>query len=241
LNHGTRATIGGILLVIFLLIFIMLVLQVAVDPKGIGLEEQTDFLREELLGNLILISPGVISIIFALLLVWVWSSYNKEKDLRYKMAFYLYHSKVNKDDIIPLDHLARVAVCTVVEIATTLERMINKGELKGIVNRKKGLYIHKGLTKRTMRILQALPPAKTEMLSNVKRWALKGASAYEEEIDELEPINIEELPSATEEIRIKSKEKTIPCPSCRKMNRPSDHFCTYCGEVVDDVIPPESY
>lgn len=235
MNHGIRAIIAGIFLLLFLGIFTTLVLQVAIDPKGIGLEEYTDSLRDDILGNVILISPGIISILIALVLINIWTSYNKMKDLRYKMAFYLYHSKVNRDDIIPLDHLARVAVCRLTEICETLERMIMKGELKGIVNRSKGVYIHKGLTKRTMMILQALPPAKTEMLSNVKRWALKGASAYEneEELEELEPIDIEELPSVTEEIHSMKKEKNIPCPDCGKHNRPGDHFCTYCGEVID--------
>jgi hypothetical protein len=235
LNHGRVAIVHGILLGVSLILFGALVLQVIIDPKGIGLEETTDYLRDEIPGNFILIIPGFSAIIFSLLLVRTWSSFHRMKDLRYKMAFYLYHSKVNKDDIIPLDHLARVAVCSIAEITGTLEEMINKGELKGIVNRKKGLYIHKGLTKRTMRILQALPPAKTEMLSNVKRWALQGASAYESSVDhtELEPVNIEELPSVTEEIHQRKGEKNTPCPGCGKMNRAEDHFCTYCGEVID--------
>ena len=234
MNHGRAGAFVGTLFGISLLIFFSFVTQVILDPKGVGLEEMTDLLKEDLLGNFILLIPGLFSIIFAIMLVSLWFSSQKWKDLRFKMAFYLYHSKVQKDQIIPLDHLARVGVSTIPEISTTLERMIAKDELKGIVDHDKGLYIHKGLTRRTMKILTALPPARVNQLDDIRQWALKGAEGYsiDDDVEELEPFEIEELPSATNSLNNRGSEAKVPCPDCGKMNRIKDHFCTYCGEVM---------
>jgi hypothetical protein len=236
LNYGRAGALLGTLFGLSILIFIALVLQVAIDPKGLGIDEITDFLRENILGNLMILIPGLLSIFLAGGLVALWFNMQKWKDLRYKMAFYLYHSKVQKDQIIPLEHLAKVAVSTMQEITITLQRMISLDELKGLVDETKGVYIHKGLTRRTMRILTALPPARLQQLDDVKRWALKAAEGYsmdEEGLEELEPVDISDLPPISEKISLKEVGEKRPCPDCGKMNRVSDHFCTFCGEVID--------
>lgn len=233
MNVKPLAVVFSILLFISLSIFTGLVVLVMINPDSGSWETAVEFLRDNVVGNIIILIPGLFSILYLGILVALYFHGQKQKDLRYKMAFYLYHSKVQKDDVIPLDHLARVAVCTIKDIERTLGNMIAKNELMGLIDNEKKVYIHKGLTKRTMRILTALPPARKQQLDSVKRWALKGAEAYEDMLEELEPVEIEELPSVTDEINSNKVERNVPCPSCGKMNSRRDHFCTYCGEVID--------
>ena len=235
MNNRLVSIILTIFFIISLSAFLFLVLALLMDPTEGALSDLVSLMKDSPAGSLIVIAPGLLSIVFAISLVALYSNSLKWKELRFKMAFYLYHSKVQRDEIIPLSHLARVAVCKVPEIERTLNRMISLDELKGIVDEERGIYIHKGLTRRTMRILTALPPARVHQLDDVKQWALKGASAYApgESLEELEPVEIEELPSATEDLMKRRSERTVPCPVCGRLNREGDHFCTFCGEVID--------
>ena len=233
MNVKPLAVVFSMLLFLSVSIFTGLVTLIIINPDSGTPELMVEFLRDSTLGNIIILIPGLFSILYLVLLVALYFHHQKQRDLRYKMAFYLYHSKVQKNDVIPLEHLAKVAVCTVPDIKKTLSSMIAKSELIGLIDREKNVYIHKGLTKRTMRILTALPPARKDQLDSVKRWALKGAEAYEDMLEELEPVDIEELPSITEEIHTRKSEKTVPCPTCGKKNLVKNHFCTYCGEVID--------
>ena len=233
MNVKPLAVVCSILLLISIAIFSGLVILIIINPDSGTAEVIVELLRDNVLGNIVILIPGLFAIFYLIILVGLYFHHQKQKDLRFKMAFYLYHSKVQKNDVIPLDHLARVAVCTMKEITRTLSLMIAKNELMGLIDREKNVYIHKGLTKRTMRILTALPPARKQQLDSVKQWALKGAEAYEDMLEELEPVDIEELPSVSEEITNKKTEKNVPCPTCGKMNRRKDHFCTYCGEVIE--------
>ncbi|MFW3145634.1 MAG: hypothetical protein ACMUIE_02345 [Thermoplasmatota archaeon] len=200
------------------------------------MEDFQNLLIDSAAGWTLLFMPGVISLISIIMVFIAWLIYVKWKDLRYKMAFYLYHSKVRYGDRIPLSHLAKVAVCSVPEIVRTLELMIDRKELKGEVSRAEGVYIHKGLTRRGLRFLKALPPAKLNQLKSAQKWALDGhvwageRDGIEHDIPELEEVEREELPPI--EISKKLERKKVPCPHCGRMNIADHHFCTYCGEVI---------
>jgi hypothetical protein len=194
----------------------------------------TEFFVETLLGLILMIFVGIVGLTFSILMVMFWEMDNKWKDLRYKMAFFLYHLRVKNGDRIPLQYIVKVGVCSLVDITKTLENMISRNELKGIVDKDKGIYVHKGLTKRGMKFLVALPPVGMSGLQEVKQYALKGHSWNEgdgEEIDELEEIDLEELPSAHELLRRKDRHK-VECPHCGRMNIKEHQFCTFCGEVI---------
>jgi hypothetical protein len=216
----------------FFAIFALGIFGVAVEPNT------TDFFVENPLGWFIIFMTGGFALVFSIVMVIFWMTDMKFKDLRYKMAFFLYHSKVKNGERIPLPYLARVAVCTEPEITQTLNIMIAKDELKGRIDEEERLYIHKTLTRRGMRFLMALPPAGVRGLKEVRKWALKGhvwGAGNEEEddfeyVEELEEMDAEELPPALEIIQ-KSKEK-LPCPHCGRMNIKDHQFCTFCGEVI---------
>lgn len=195
-----------------------------------------DTLTENAVGWMMILFPGIVTLISIIMLVIAWMLSMKWKDLRYKMAFFLYHSKVKNGTRIPLQYLARVGVCSEPEIKRTLEIMIERKELKGEIDEIIRLYIHKGLTRRGIKFLKALPPAKVNELSEVRKWALKGKSweddigQEEDIIEELDAEEIEELPAAT---AIKRKDpKKVECPHCGRLNVKDHQFCTFCGEVV---------
>jgi hypothetical protein len=71
-------------------------------------------------------------------------------------------------------------------------------------------------------------------LQEVKQYALKGHTWNEEdgeEIEELEEVDIEELPSARDLLSKKDRHK-VECPHCGRMNIKEHQFCTFCGEVI---------
>jgi hypothetical protein len=194
----------------------------------------TEFFVETLLGLILMIFVGIVGLTFSILMVMFWEMDNKWKDLRYKMAFFLYHSRVKNGDRIPLQYLAKVGVCSLVDITKTLENMISRNELKGIVDKDKGIYVHKGLTKRGMKFLVALPPVGMSGLQEVKQYALKGHTwnkEGDEDIEELEEVELDELPSAQEILEKRERHK-IECPHCGRMNIKEHQFCTFCGEVI---------
>jgi hypothetical protein len=194
----------------------------------------TEFFIETAPGMLLMLFVGMLALGLSILMVVFWEMDNKWKDLRYKMAFFLYHSRVKNGDRIPLQYLAKVAVCSLFDITKTLENMIARNELKGIVDRERGIYIHKGLTRRGMKFLVALPPAGVSGLQEVKKYALKGHvwnEEGEEDIEELEEVEIEELPSAQEILEKRERHK-VKCPHCGRMNIKEHQFCTFCGEVI---------
>ena len=194
----------------------------------------TEFFVETALGLLLILFVGIVGLTFSILMVVFWEMDNKWKDLRYKMAFFLYHSRVKNGDRIPLQYLAKVGVCSIFDITKTLENMIARNELKGIVDKVKGIYIHKGLTRRGMKFLVALPPAGMTGLQEVKQFALKGHvwnEGPDAEIDELMELDMDELPSARDMLTKKERNK-VECPYCGRMNIKDHQFCTFCGEVI---------
>ena len=56
------------------------------------LEDLSDFLVETVLGNAVVATIGLSTILLSIGLLLSWLNAQKWKDLRYKMAFYLYHS-----------------------------------------------------------------------------------------------------------------------------------------------------
>jgi hypothetical protein len=235
-----RSRALGIVLLIFWSISILaLIFTVALLILHIldtsPLKDLSGFLVDEALGNAVVGTLGLTCIILSIGLLLSWLNDQRWKDLRYKMAFYLYHSRVKKGQMIPLDHLAKVAICSFDEICETLEMMIGRGELKGLVDRDKRLYKHLGLTRRGMKFLMALPPAKLDGLDDVKRMALKGAvwdGSYGN-LDLLEGREPESLPIARPEEPVSSVNDKRVCPYCRKATPSHTHFCTYCGEEFD--------
>jgi hypothetical protein len=210
----------------FVAIYIFGFFGVVIEPKT------TDFFVDTTLGLILILFVGIVALTFFVMMVVFWEMDNKWKDLRFKMAFYLYHSRVNRNDKIPLAYLARVGVCTINDISTTLENMVARNELKGIVDREEGIYIHKGLTRRGMKVLAALPPAGVSGLNQIKQYALKGPNWEDDDnIEELEEVELEELPSPGT-IFEKRKTNKVACPHCGRMNVKEHQFCTFCGEVV---------
>ncbi len=199
------------------------------------LKDLSEFLVKETLGNAVVGTLGLASIILSIGLLLSWLNDQRWKDLRYKMAFYLYHSRVKKGQLVPLDHLAKVAICSFDEICETLDMMIGRGELKGLVDRDKRLYKHLGLTRVGMKFLMALPPAKLDGLDDVRRMALKGAvwEFSSGNLDLLEGREPEGLPTARPEEPVGSVDDKRVCPHCRKATPSHTHFCTYCGEEFD--------
>ncbi|MFO8050791.1 MAG: hypothetical protein R6V01_03735 [Thermoplasmatota archaeon] len=227
------ARILGILfsfiLVVTMPFFIFVIILFLMGVFGaVFLEGIQETIMETSLGWLIILFPGIITLISVVMLGVAWMLSMKWKDLRYKMAFFLYHSKVNNGDRIPLEYLAKVAVSSEPEIKRTLEMMIERKELKGEIDEEERVYIHRGLTKRGMKFLKALPPAKLNQLKDVRIWALKGAEWEVKEdagIGELEGEETDDLPA------VKSREgEEIACPNCGRMNVRNHHFCTFCGE-----------
>jgi len=209
------------------------------------LKDVSDFFVDNPIGWGLIMFVGFIALLFSILMVAFWTMDMRWKDLRYKMVFFLYHSKIKHNERIPLQYLARVGVCDTEQITQVLENMIARGELKGIVDRDDGVYIHKGLTRRGMKVLIALPPAGVTGLKEVKKWALKGHTWEDEEgdgdleeleeieeLEELEDIDeIEELDTVSELLKKKDRHK-IKCPHCGRMNIKDHQFCTFCGEVI---------
>lgn len=237
LGRTSRGALG-IIAIFSIISFIILVLLFMAGAFDIGLLPKiTEFFVKDAIGWSLIFFVGISALFSSIIMVAIWLVDMKFKDLRYKMAFFMYHSKVSKGDHIPLQYLANVAVCTVTEITKTLDLMIAKGELKGKIDLEEREYIHLGLTRRGMKFLMALPPAKVQGLDDVKTWALKGhvwgdgdipdGMEAVEELDELEP---EELPPAKEVLQ-KHKDK-VPCIHCGRMNIKDHHFCTFCGEVI---------
>jgi hypothetical protein len=238
-----------VLLTFWSISFILLMFTIALITLQLldtsPLEDLSDFLVETVLGNAVVATIGLSTILLSIGLLLSWLNAQKWKDLRYKMAFYLYHSRVKKGQMIPLDHLAKVALCSYGEICETLEMMIGRGELKGLVDREKRLYKHLGLTRRGIKFLMALPPAKLDGLDDVKRMALKGA-VWEGQYGDgnlLEAREPERLPTARAEEAKSSGEGKVTCPYCRKATPSHTHFCTYCGEEFDrgDNMPNSEY
>jgi len=210
----------------------------ALEIFGVTIEPDTgEFLVSNPLGWFIIFMTGGFALGFSIVMLLFWMTDMKFKDLRYKMVFFLYHSRVKNGERIPLPYLARVAVCNEPEITKTLNIMIAKDELKGRIDEEEMVYIHKTLTRRGLRFLMALPPAGVSGLREVKKWALKGHSWGPGEegndldpIEELEEMEAEELPPALEVIE-KNSDK-VPCPHCGRMNIRDHQFCTFCGEVI---------
>lgn len=228
----------GIILVITMPFFIFLIVLYILGIMEITFMEGTqDLLTESNMGWMMILFPGIITLISLIMLVIAWMLSMRWKDLRYKMAFFLYHSKMKSGERIPLKYLAKVGVCSEPEIKRTLEIMVSRKELKGRIDEIERVYIHKRLTRRGMKFLMALPPAKLNQLQDVRKWALKGHAWAadrdnpERGIPELEEVEIEELPAATAFVN-KEKRETIACPNCGRMNVKEHHFCTYCGEII---------
>ncbi|MGA1819444.1 MAG: PCI domain-containing protein [Thermoplasmatota archaeon] len=234
--------LAGVFLVQFLVFLTFFMLGFFGAPF---LEEVSDFFMEDPMGWALIMFVGFIALLFSILMVAFWTMDMRWKDLRYKMIFFLYHSKVKYNERIPLQYLARVGVCDTEQITQVLENMIARGELKGIVDREEGVYIHKGLTRRGMKVLIALPPAGMTGLKEVKKWALKGHTWEDEEgegdiedLEELEEVDeVEELEEVEEQDMVgellKKKDKhKIRCPHCGRMNIKDHQFCTFCGEVI---------
>ncbi|MBN1390133.1 MAG: hypothetical protein JXA22_05770 [Candidatus Thermoplasmatota archaeon] len=233
IGRGARVTIHlitGIFLVLFLTFLTIFMLGFF---GAEALRDVSVFFVDETIGWILIMITGLIALIFSVLWVAFWMMDMKWKDLRYKMVFFLYHSKVSNNERIPLEYLARVGVCGVDEITKTLENMIARGELRGIVDRDEGVYIHKCLTRRGMKILMALPPAGVSGLKEVKKWALK-EHTWE---DEAEYVELEELEEVEEvgpydHMTLKKDHNRVKCPHCGRMNVSEHQFCTFCGEVM---------
>ncbi|MGA1873966.1 MAG: hypothetical protein ACMUHY_09895 [Thermoplasmatota archaeon] len=235
--------ITNIIAAIFLLQFLVLLSLYTLGFFGAGfLEEISDFFVNDPIGWILIMFIGFIALLFMILMVAFWMMDMRWKDLRYKMVFFLYHSKVKHNEKIPLQYLARVGVCDIESITTTLENMIARGELRAVVDREEGVYIHKGLTRRGIRVLTALPPVGVTGLKEVRKWALKGhtwederrdkETDQSEDMDDLEEFDeIEEAPSVSDLMRRKDRKRTR-CPHCGRMNIRDHQFCTFCGEIV---------
>lgn len=230
----------GIVLLIFwsisilaLIVAIALIVLHFLDASP--LKDLSEFLVDDTIGNAVVGTLGLTSIILSIGQLLSWLNDQRWRDLRYKMAFYLYHSRVKKGQLVPLDHLAKVAISSFDEICETLEMMIGRGELKGLVDRDKRLYKHLGLTRVGMKFLMALPPAKLDGLEDVKRMALKGAvwEGPNGEMGLLEGREMEGLPVARPKENARQLEDRRTCPYCKKATPAHTHFCTYCGEEFD--------
>ncbi len=213
---------------------IFLFLMFSVIAQTFGLDILGTKLYEELVfslpGNIIMGILGIIPLGAIISIYILWRKDEYWRDLRYKMAFYLYHSRVRKGDRIPLAHLAEVGISKVNDIAGTLLVMIRKGELKGRVDEALGIYVHLGMTRKGIKLVQALPPMtpmKKNQLEDLKRFALKDASISVGTGKDGIVLHPEERKRSRER-----GEKHI-CPDCGKPNRGNTHFCTYCGEVLD--------
>ncbi len=221
---------------ISLFVFLVLIFMAGAFKTSL-LPEITSFFVEDVLGWSSIFMVGLISLSLSIFMVAIWLVEMKLKDLRYKMAFFMYHTKVRKGDHIPLPYLARVGVCKEQEITRTLDLMIAKGELKGRIDLEEREYIHLDLTRRGLKFLMALPPARVQGLDEVKNWTLKGHVWGQEDVpdgmdtmEELEEADPDELPPALEVLH-KNRSK-VPCIHCGRMNFKDHQFCTFCGEVI---------
>ena len=229
---SSRSILPITAITVFLPIFIFLMFGVIADSLGLTIlgTKLYEDLALSLPGNILMGILGIIPLGAVISLYVIWRRDEYWRDLRYKMAFYLYHSRVRRGDRIPLAHLAEVGLSKVHDIAGTLLVMIRKGELKGEVDETLGIYLHLGMTRKGIKLVKALPPMtpmKRKHLDDVKRFALKDASismrAGEDEI----------VPNPEEGKRSRGKGEKHICPDCGKRNRGNTHFCTYCGEVLD--------
>ena len=211
--------------IMFMPLFMIITLVITLPSFGLELvpEEVYELFTTNAFCISFMVVSGLVSLLSVIWLFLVWKRSEHWKDLRYKMAFYLYHSRVRRDDVIPLERLAEVALCSEKDITITLEDMIKRGELKGRVDRERGFYIHIGMTGKGVQLALALPPAKLDRMGGIKKEALRDASSRED----LPPSSIE-LGTGTG----KSGSKKVRCPACGRMNRGNTHFCTYCGEVI---------
>ncbi len=225
---SSRSILPITAIAVFLPIFLFLMFGVIAESFGLHIlgEKLYDDLVLSLLGNVMMGILGVIPLGAVISLYVIWKRDEYWRDLRYKMAFYLYHSRVRRGDRIPLTHLAEVGLSKVHDITGTLLVMIRKGELKGEVHEALGIYLHLGMTRKGIKLVLALPPMKEKQLDDVKRFALKDArismGAGKDEI----------VPHPENGKKPRGKGEKHICPDCGKPNRGNTHFCTYCGEVL---------
>ncbi len=214
---------------VFFPIFLFLLFGIIAQTLGLNIlgKQLYHVLVFSLVGNLVMFIFGLIPLVSIITLYIIWKKDEYWRDLRYKMAFYLYHSRVRSGDRIPLAHLAEVGLSRVPDIAGTLLVMIRKGELKGKVDEDLGIYIHLGMTRKGIKLALALPPMKKDRLEDVRRFALKDASISMGDAEEKEGVRV-----SKEAGKGGGREKHI-CPDCGKPNKGNTHFCTYCGEVLE--------
>jgi len=222
----------------FFSLVMFLVLTTLTVMEGYGELDDVDSLKPLIANpvtNVLIFVLAITAIMSAIIIVISWTRWERWRMLRYKMAFYLYHIRIAQGQEIPLEYLAKVAICTIPEISLILENMIARKELRGVVNREKGLYVHMGLTKKGIGVILALPPARLNRLDEVKKLALKGAVWSDSYLNPAaaspygQMEDLEEFEYVAPE---KRKEMRIVCPHCGKQAPLHVDFCTYCGEEI---------